>query len=164
MSTNFPTALDALRANQGLTDGATIITAAPHNNLMDAVDALQAKVGVNSSAVATSLDYLVTHLNTGRVRVGIGSYTGNGASNRAFTAVGWQPALLYLIDHTHASSFGTGIKTATMGAYTSFATVGFITQLIVSLDATGFTLGTNHPYVNNVDGRTYTWIAVGNSD
>jgi hypothetical protein len=64
----------------------------------------------------------------------------------------------------HASSFGSGIKTATMGAYTSFAANGYATQLIVSLDATGFTLGTNHPLVNNADGRTYFWIAVGNSD
>jgi hypothetical protein len=59
MATNFPMSLDALLANQGLTDGVSIYTAAPHNNLMDAVDALQAKVGVNNSAVTTSLDYQV---------------------------------------------------------------------------------------------------------
>jgi hypothetical protein len=59
MATNFPTSLDALRANQGITDGTTIVTVAPHNNLMDAVDALEAKVGVNNSAVATSLDYKI---------------------------------------------------------------------------------------------------------
>jgi hypothetical protein len=59
VATNFPTSLDALRANQGLTDGVSIYTAAPHNNLMDAVDALEAKVGVNNSAVTTSLGYQV---------------------------------------------------------------------------------------------------------
>jgi hypothetical protein len=64
MATNFPTSLDALRANQGLVDGNSIITAAPHNNLMDAVDALQAKVGVNSSAVATSFDYRMARKGT----------------------------------------------------------------------------------------------------
>jgi hypothetical protein len=61
VATNFPTALDALRANQVLTDGASVITAAPHNNLMDAVDALQAKVGSSGSAVATSHDYLLAN-------------------------------------------------------------------------------------------------------
>jgi hypothetical protein len=61
VATNFPAALDALRASQGLTDGVSIYTAAPHNNLMDAVDALQAKVGVANSAVPASLDYQVAN-------------------------------------------------------------------------------------------------------
>jgi hypothetical protein len=61
MATNFPTSLDALRTNQGLTDGVSIIQAAPHNNLMDAVDALEAQVGADSSAVLTTLDYRVSH-------------------------------------------------------------------------------------------------------
>jgi hypothetical protein len=67
MATNFPTSLDALRANQGITDGTTIVTVAPHNNLMDAVDALEAKVGVNSSAVTTSLDYKINTFKGARL-------------------------------------------------------------------------------------------------
>ena len=64
MSTNFPTALDAL-TNPAATD---VLTghAAQHSNANDAIEALQAKVGVNSSAVATSLDYKVSALESSR--------------------------------------------------------------------------------------------------
>lgn len=59
MATDFPAALDAL-ANPAAGDTqAGVPHAAQHANANDAVEALQAKVGVDDSAVATSLDYLV---------------------------------------------------------------------------------------------------------
>jgi hypothetical protein len=64
MSTNFPTALDAL-TNPLSTDGLAG-HASQHANENDAIEALQAKVGVDGSAVATSLDYKVTALETSR--------------------------------------------------------------------------------------------------
>ena len=64
MSTNFPTSLDTLSNPSGAarlsTDHAT-----QHANANDAIEALQAKVGVDSSAVATSLDYKVAQLELG---------------------------------------------------------------------------------------------------
>jgi len=59
MSTSYPGALDTLSATRG-TDGQT--TATPnhvthHTNEDDAIGALETKVGVDGSAVTTSLDY-----------------------------------------------------------------------------------------------------------
>jgi hypothetical protein len=59
MATNFPTSIDALT---NPTSGDTLASpdhAGQHANANDAIEALQAKVGVNSSAVTTSLDYKV---------------------------------------------------------------------------------------------------------
>jgi microcystin-dependent protein len=57
MATNFPTSLDALTnptLGQALNSPSH---SGQHTNSNDAIEALQAKVGVNSSAVTTSLDY-----------------------------------------------------------------------------------------------------------
>lgn len=57
MTTTFPTGLDNL-TNPTATDSvATIDHAAQHANANDAIKALEAKVGINSSAVTTSHDY-----------------------------------------------------------------------------------------------------------
>lgn len=64
MSTNFPTSLDTLTnpAPTDALDSVTVPHAEQHANANDAIEALQAKVGINSSAVATSLDYRVVAL------------------------------------------------------------------------------------------------------
>lgn len=57
MATGFPTSLDALTnptSGQALNSPSH---SGQHTNANDAIEALQAKVGVNSSAVTTSLDY-----------------------------------------------------------------------------------------------------------
>jgi len=59
MATNFPTSIDALTNPSSGDTLASPDHAGQHANANDAIEALQAKVGVNSSAVATSLDYLV---------------------------------------------------------------------------------------------------------
>ena len=61
MTTSFPTSLDNFTnptASDDL-DTPAVLHADQHANINDAVEALQAKVGINSSAVTTSLDYLV---------------------------------------------------------------------------------------------------------
>ena len=59
MATNFPTSLDAL-TNPLSSDPLTNPSHADqHADANDAIEALQAKVGVNGSTVATSLDYKV---------------------------------------------------------------------------------------------------------
>lgn len=64
MATNFPTSLDAL-TNPQATDSLTSPShSAQHANANDAIEALEAKVGVNGSAVTSSLDYKVTQLET----------------------------------------------------------------------------------------------------
>lgn len=57
MSTSFPTSLDSL-TNPNSGDYMDVVDhAAQHANANDAVEALEAKVGVDSSAVTTSHDY-----------------------------------------------------------------------------------------------------------
>jgi hypothetical protein len=59
VATGFPTSLDAL-TNPTSTDALTSPSHADqHANANDAIEALQAKVGVNGSAVVASLDYKV---------------------------------------------------------------------------------------------------------
>ena len=59
MATSFPSSLDSL-TNPGAGDSlASPSHSAQHANANDAIEALQAKVGVNGSAVTSSLDYKV---------------------------------------------------------------------------------------------------------
>lgn len=63
MTTNFPTSIDAL-VNPVATDSlATVNHANQHANANDAIEALEAKVGVDNSSVTTSLDYRVRNIN-----------------------------------------------------------------------------------------------------
>ena len=61
MATNFPTSLDAL-ANPTGSDSlntAGVVHSDQHSNANDAIEALEAKVGITDSAVTTSLDYRI---------------------------------------------------------------------------------------------------------
>lgn len=62
MSTNFPTTLDTYTDK---VDGVDYPQAAHINNPQDAIEALEAKVGVNSSAVSSSLDYIIKNTTGG---------------------------------------------------------------------------------------------------
>ena len=59
MATNFPTSLDALTNPQPTDELTSPSHADQHADANDAIEALEAKVGVNNSTVATSLDYKV---------------------------------------------------------------------------------------------------------
>jgi len=67
MATNFPTSLDALTNPQGTDSVAAVPHAAQHANANDAIEALEAKVGANNSAVTTSLDYRIRTLESASV-------------------------------------------------------------------------------------------------
>ena len=67
MATSFPTSLDSFTnpsASDAL-DSVSVPHADQHANINDAVEALQAKVGVDGSAVTSSLDYQVNGLPAG---------------------------------------------------------------------------------------------------
>lgn len=68
MTTVFPGSLDALTNPTASDDTSTVDHAAQHANANDAIEALEAKVGVNSSAVTSSLDYKVS--NTASINPG----------------------------------------------------------------------------------------------
>jgi len=59
MSTNFPTSLDTY---SDVADNVDDVMAADINNPQDAIEALEAKVGINNSVAATSHDYKIDAL------------------------------------------------------------------------------------------------------
>ncbi len=71
MSTNFPGSLDTYTTKVDNTDD---VLAAHINDPQDAIEALEAKVGVDSSAITNSHDYLLTHLPAQVQNVDIGAY------------------------------------------------------------------------------------------
>ena len=67
MATNFPTSLDALTNPQGTDSVQAVPHAAQHANANDAIEALQAKVGINGSTNTASLDKRVATLENASV-------------------------------------------------------------------------------------------------
>ena len=59
MATDFPTGLDSLTNPAGTNKLNSPSHASQHTNSNDAIEAIEAKVGINSSAVATSIDYKI---------------------------------------------------------------------------------------------------------
>lgn len=64
MSINFPNTLDTLTNPSASSDTVTVSHAGQHSDTNDAIEALEAKVGVNGSSVTTSLDYLVKNTSS----------------------------------------------------------------------------------------------------
>jgi len=67
MTTAYPAALDNFTnpASTDLLSAAGVSHADQHANANDAIEALEAKVGVTSSAVVTSHDYRIAQLEAG---------------------------------------------------------------------------------------------------
>ncbi len=62
--TSFPTGLDSF-TNPTATDQVSVIShSGQHSDANDAIEALEAKIGIDSSAVATSLDYLIKNTSS----------------------------------------------------------------------------------------------------
>lgn len=104
-NTNFPTTLDDNTSLLDATDGVSAITAAHHNNMKEAVKALEAKVGVRTSSVPTSMDY--------RLGDPTGGHSHNGASGQGPRL---NPTMLYPRDagDGYIRHMLTMTKTATM--------------------------------------------------
>jgi len=85
-----------------------------------------------------------------------GTFTGDGADNRAFTGVGFQPDVVIVKRYPNKNAL---IRTSTMTGDVSkkFTGSGLLSNMIQSLDADGFTLG-NDSFVN-ASGDPYHWIA-----
>jgi hypothetical protein len=62
MATNFPTSLDALTNPSGTDSMSSPSHAGQHTDANDAIEALQAKVGVDGSADTNSLDFKVNNI------------------------------------------------------------------------------------------------------
>ena len=92
----------------------------------------------------------------GAIKMASGTYTGDATDNRAIT-VGFQPDFVMVKDLGNSegaarSSSMTGDVSKPMGSLTAFQA-----DNIQSLDATGFTIGTDNRV--NRNNRTYHWVA-----
>lgn len=82
--TNFPTSLDSL-TNPVSTDKLDVVGhASQHSNVNDAVEALEAKVGINGSAVTTSHDYKLSAV-TGSAKALTSGTSTQAVTNLALT-------------------------------------------------------------------------------
>ena len=139
MSTNFPVTLDSYAV---LVDNTDDVLAAHPNDRGDAIEALEAKVGVDSSAVTTSIDYKVNNFfATGRK---VYLYENTAPTGWSITAV---------TDSVLAVKGGTGLYNTTGGttAGTSWANLKAHTHTGPSHTHTG----PNHNHqVRNYQGTT----------
>lgn len=65
MATTYPTSIDSLTNPTATDSQSTVSHSSQHANANDAIEALQTKVGIDSSADTNSLDYRVTTLEAG---------------------------------------------------------------------------------------------------
>jgi len=139
VATNFPTSLDALTNPTGASSLTSPDHAGQHTDANDAIESLQAKVGVNGSAVTSSLDYKITNINASNLTNGTvpsarisGSYT--GITGLGTLTVGSIPASL-LTGTTLPSSIVASSLTS-VGSLTSLTTTGQITMTRGALGTT----------------------------
>lgn len=131
MSINFPSSIDTF-SDVAATD---LITSAGWNNMQDAIEAVEAKVGADASAVETSLDYklnkftlgylsrgLITYVDANTITIGPGAYHHSGTTDQIVywnstltkdvTVSGTQWYYIY-IDDSAIVTAGTCLLTAT---------------------------------------------------
>lgn len=112
MASNYPTSLDNFTNPTGSSALTSPDHAGQHSDLNDAVEQLQAKVGVNNSAVTTSLDYKVaTNTPTGCIMLYSGSTAPSGwllCDGSAILRSGYT-ALFALVGTTYGP--GNGVST-----------------------------------------------------
>ena len=98
MASNFPSSLDTFTnpSSSDAMDSVSVPHASQHSDLNDAVEALQAKVGADSSGVASSHDYKIAQLETlGSIQTYTPTWTaaggtptiGNGSLTGKYTVV-----------------------------------------------------------------------------
>jgi len=86
-NTNFPTALDDNTSLFDVTDSVSSLVAAHHNNLKEAIKALEAKVGIYNTAAPTALDFRIGNPTTGHNHNGA---SGQGGPISPSTLAGFQ--------------------------------------------------------------------------
>lgn len=112
MAITFPTTLDAL-TNPSSSDNlntAGVLHDVQHSDENDAIEALEAKVGVNGSAVTTSIDYLIKNTSGGHNHDGAGSRSVAHSALSGITANDHHTQ-----SHNHSSAGdGTSLSPATL--------------------------------------------------
>lgn len=99
------------------------------------------------------------------MEIATGTYTGNGTDNHAITGVGFQPDFLYVKGDTTQLGLAATSAMAAGRSTPLYTTAELVDAGIKSLDADGFTLGTDAR--GNSSGVTYYYVAIkddGNGD
>lgn len=152
MATNFPTSLDTL-TNPTSSDSLNSPShSAQHANVNDAVEALQVKVGVDSSADTSSLEYRIAQLEAaGSPIVKVEAFTSSGS---------WTvPAgVTYAVAHIRGGGGGANFGTSNggTGGTSSVAFAGGTVSAIggsgVQTSFTGGTTSSSVPATNSGEG------------
>ena len=105
----------------------------------------------------------------GGMRLATGIYTGDGAATQAIAGLGFQPKLVWIYGHANVGGgillpFGMKIPNNGLFAQMFFVAapdVFYKVDMIISLDAGGFTVGDGTGYWNvfNSNAIVYTYIA-----
>ena len=129
MAINYPTSLDTLTnpSASDLMNSTAVPHATQHANLNDAVEALERKVGVNSSTASTSIDKRVATLETAEIPDTIidakgDLIVGSAANTAARQAVGANGTVL-----TARSTAANGVAWETPAA--GGASIGLVVAL-----------------------------------
>ena len=121
MATNFPGSLDSFTnpSASDAMDSVTVPHADQHANLNDAVESLQAKVGVDGSAVTSSLDYKVANQGLTLVKTQtVGSGVSSVTVTNAFSATFDHYRVIVQINSASSSPYiGMTIGSSTSGYY-----------------------------------------------
>ena len=141
MATSFPTGLDALTNPTSANGLNSPDHAGQHSDANDAIEALQAKVGVNSSAVTTSLDYKFSNLGVWTSYTptfSSGVTAGNGTWIAAYSVIG--KILFFQGTFTFGSttSVSAGAILNLPSSYTLSANGDFLGSFRMGLGATGY--------------------------
>lgn len=147
MSTNFPSSLDSFATR---TAGQTI-GSAHINNLQDAVAALEAKVGVNGSAVTSSLDYKVANISSANPaeyfkQAGVFNNLPRALTSALGSMVSQQALFSGFVAPVtmNVNSVRVYVQTASSGVTAAYASIfsvasnGDLTQLAVSANTTAW--------------------------
>jgi hypothetical protein len=140
MATNFPTSLDNLTNPAGSDPVNNPSHASQHANLNDAIEKLEEKVGVNNSAVTTSLDYRVKQLETNPVA----GYTDEEARDAIALALRTSGGITVSSDDV--------ANTITLSTDSTIATKTYVDTAVSNLGSTAASTYVPVSEVGNADG------------
>jgi hypothetical protein len=129
--------------------GATVLT----SNLVESLDESGFTVGTGSQVNASGVTYQWTAVKSESLTLKVGSYTGTGA-NRSITGVGFSPSFVAV---TSAGAAAPVLRMTGMSRAFAFDTGTGSTTQITTLDAGGFSLGTDSAV--NANGTVYHYLA-----
>jgi hypothetical protein len=100
----------------------------------------------------------------GGVQMKTGTYTGNDGATKAITGVGFRPKYLMIYDQTLMNSNYQWFKTDQDGTKSlvqeaTNSCTRYLNDMIISLDADGFTIGQTETI--NAASQVYTYVAFG---